>query len=98
MKWRLTLQGNTMILVRYKVIFVKPKYEHAFSEEEELISEEVDETAFTALKIAAFIQKLGQGKTAVPSEWLKKLYPPSEYVRNGQLIGIPDEDKKYLRV
>ena len=92
------LQNDMFKLVRYKVLFVKRGYEHAFSEQEELVSENTDDAAYTAWKIAEFNQELRQGKTAIPRTWLEKGYPPSEYVQNGQLLEIPDDDKRYLRV
>jgi hypothetical protein len=90
------LHDDMLKLVRYKVLFVKREYEHAFPEEEDLVSENMDGTAFTAWKVAEFIQGLRKGKTEVPGSWGAS-YP--EGYRNGKLLtGLPDEDKKYLRV
>jgi DNA-binding beta-propeller fold protein YncE len=91
--------GDDMLkLVRYKVLFVKREYEHAFPEREELVSDRMDGSAFTAWKIAEFIQGLGSQTTTVPNRWRDKGYPQSEFVMNGKLVGLNDEDKKYLRV
>jgi hypothetical protein len=89
--------GDDMLkLIRYKVLFVKREYEHAFPEREDLVSENMDGSAFTAWKVAEFIQELGNGKTEVPTKW-GKTYPEGH--RNGNVLtGLPDEDKKYLRV
>jgi len=92
------LQNDMLKLVRYKVLFVKRDYEVAFPEREELVSENMDGAAYTSWKIAEFMQEIGRGQIVAPRRWLEKSYPPLEHVRNGQLIGIPDEDKKYFRV
>jgi hypothetical protein len=87
-------------LVRYKILFVKRDYEHAFDEMEELVTEEMDAAAYTAWKVAEFIQRLqqehGEKRVKVPEKW--KNYPPDGYIVGGYLKGFPDEDKKYLRV
>jgi len=93
---------DTLKLVRYKILFIKRDYETAFPEREELVADSMDATGYTAWKIAEFIQTLGRKKTEVPSKW--KSYPvnldPPEppYRENGILLGLPEEDKKYLRV
>ena len=93
---------DVLKLVRYKILFIKRDYETAFPEAEELVSDPMDATGYTAWKIAEFIQRLGRKKTEVPSKW--KSYPvnldPPEppYRDNGILLGLPEEDKKYLRV
>ena len=56
-------------LVRYKVLFVKREYEHAFEEQEDLVSENLDGAAFTAWKTAEFIQRLAEMETRVPEKW-----------------------------
>ena len=90
------LHDDMLKLVRYKVLFVKREYEHAFREQEDLVSENMDGSAFTAWKIAEFIQSLAKHKTPVPSKW-GKTYPQG--YRNGDVLtGLPDEDKKYLRI
>jgi hypothetical protein len=90
------LRDDMLKLVRYKVLFVKREYEHAFPEQEDLVSENMDGTAFTAWKVAEFIQELAKHKTVVPSAW-GKTYPMN--FRDGNILtGLPDEDKKYLRV
>jgi hypothetical protein len=89
-------------LVRYKILFVKRDLEYAFPEKEELVAEEMDAAAYTAWKVAEFIQQLQHDPTPtkVPAKW--KDYPPSEpagrYRVGDDLKGLPDEDKKYLRV
>ncbi|HEX8632647.1 MAG TPA: hypothetical protein VF703_00695, partial [Pyrinomonadaceae bacterium] len=42
------LRDDMLKLVRYKVLFVKREYEHAFPEQEDLVSENMDGAAFTA--------------------------------------------------
>jgi len=91
------LSGKDMLkLVRYKILFVKRDYEAAFPEAEELVSDPMDETGYTAWKIAEFIQRLANKKTNVPANW--KHYPRSPYRDGDFLLGFPEEDKKYLRV
>jgi hypothetical protein len=92
------LRDDMLKLVRYKILFVKREYEHAFPEREDLVSDNMDGSALTAWKIAEFIQELGRGDTAVPTKWKDKGYPPAEFVRDGKLIGLREDDKKYLRL
>ena len=92
------LRDDMLKLVRYKVLFVKREYEHAFPEQEDLVSENMDGAAFTAWKVAEFIQMLGRGEMRVPHKWAEKEYPGGGHVRDGLLLGLRDSDKKYLRV
>lgn len=92
------LRNEMLKLVRYQVLFVRREYEHAFAEKEALIVESLDCEAFTAWKIAEFMQELSRGETPVPERWLKKNYPPQECVCNSKLIDLPPEDRKYLRL
>jgi hypothetical protein len=93
---------NILKLVRYKILFIKRDYEHAFQEVEELVSDNTDETGYTAWKIAEFIQRLAKRETRVPGSW--KSYPvneppPTLPYRDGDiLLGLPEKDKKFLRV
>jgi len=92
------LHDDMLKLVRYKVLFVRREYEYAFPEQEDLVSDNMDGSAFTAWKIAEFIQDLHRQTTRVPLKWKDKNYPPREFIKDGYLNGIPHEDKKYLRV
>ena len=96
------LRDDMLKLVRYKVLFVKREYEHAFPEQEDLVSENMDAAAFTAWKVAEFIQSLAREpyQTRVPTRWGQK-YPSAKYRAGTEgewLKGLPDDDKKYLRV
>jgi DNA-binding MarR family transcriptional regulator len=93
------LRDDMLKLVQYKILFLKRDYEHAFPEQEELITDNIDEAGYTAWKIAAFIQQLREQRhTPVPENW--KQYPPHDpRCREGNtLVGFPEDDKKYLRV
>lgn len=92
------LQDDMLKLVRYKILFVRRDFEHAFPEREDLVYDSMDGSAFAAWKVAEFIQELHKGETAVPEKWIARNYPDPKYVRNGRLTGLDDEDKKYLRV
>src|SRR6266404_811713 len=93
------LHDDMLKLVRYKILFVRREYEYAFPEQEDLVSDNMDGSAFTAWKVAEFIQDLAKEKTHVPSKWRNKNYPPKEFITADEnLRGIPHEDKKYLRV
>ena len=93
------LHDDMLKLIRYKILFVKREYEVAFPEREDLVSENMDGSAFAAWKVAEFIQQLADGKTEVPPKWGTKYpSPQGTYVSNGMLKKFPDEDKKYLRV
>lgn len=98
------LRDDMLKLVRYKVMFVRREYEVAFPEQEDLVSDNLDGSAFTAWKIAEFIQELQKGNTAVPAKWISKGYPSNPappappFQKDGKLLGLPAEHKKYLRV
>jgi len=88
------LSGDDLKLVRYKVLFVKRDHEHAFPEREDLVSADIDESGFTAWKIAEFIQRLDE--TPVPDKWRIKGYPPDGTGK--QIHRLPEDDKQYLRI
>jgi hypothetical protein len=92
------LHDDMLKLVRSKILFVKREYEVAFREHEDLVSDNMDGTAFTAWKAAEFIQSLERGDTDVPHRWRDKNYPPGDCTSNGKLKRLPEDDKKYLRV
>jgi hypothetical protein len=90
-----TCMNNDMLkLVRYRVLFVKRGLEHAFEDEEELVPDNLDESAYKAWKIAEFVGQLGVKER--PAKWRDKNYPAGD---GGDKIGnLPEEDTKYLRV
>jgi hypothetical protein len=97
------LNDDKLKLVRYKILFVKRGYEHAFAEQEELVPDNMDGSAFTAWKIAEFIQTVANverlveaHRVPVPRSWTD--YPGAAYVYGHFLRGFPEADKKYLRV
>jgi hypothetical protein len=101
------LRDDMLKLVRYKILFVKRDYEHVFKEVEELVHDNTDGASYTAWKIAEFIQSLGKdSEIKVPKSWDD--YPKREETKPNQyteqkgtdlmLTGIPEDDKKYLRV
>src|SRR6185295_13601753 len=91
------LSGHMLKLVQYRVLFVRRDYEVAFPEKEELIADRIDEAAFTSWKIAEFIQSLSRGEIEVPGKWRGKNWTPGGTTKDGKLVGLQDEDKKYLR-
>src|SRR5215467_6500652 len=112
------LSGEDLKLVRYKILFTKRDYEHAFGETEALVADDMSDTDFTAWKIAEFVQDLTNKKIEHPKDWVKKNYPQDEYKEESDpndpsqkrksltrtyrdkewLTGIPEKDKKYLRL
>jgi hypothetical protein len=101
------LSDEMLKLVRYKILFVKRDYEHAFPEVEELVHDNMTGSAFSGWKIAQFIQNLGNDEIKIPRKWKdKNNYPPDVKTQEGKpryrdgdrLLGFPEEDKKYLRV
>ena len=96
--------GKCLILWRYKVLFIKRDFEHAFPEQEDLVPDDV--TDITAWKIAEFIQQLGHCKVEVPRKWIEKRYPSptSKYWKtNCESNGEPpteeiDPDKTHERI
>lgn len=96
------LCDDMLKLVRYKILFVKRDYEVAFPEKEELVHDNMTADAFSAWKVAEFIQGLGNRETKIPDGW--KDYPMNEpapkapYQAGGWVLGFPERDKKYLRV
>src|SRR5262245_54700700 len=92
------LRDDMLKLVRFKILFVRREYEYTFPEREDLVPDNMDESSFSAWKTAEFIQELGRKETKVPEKWVSKSYPPDKYREGAYLKGLPDEDKKYLRV
>jgi hypothetical protein len=75
------LTDDMLKLVRYKILFVKRDYEFAFPEREELVSDNMNGSDFTAWKIAEFIQRLGRRppEVRVPDRWRDKNYPAGKH-------------------
>lgn len=99
------LRDDQLKLVRYKILFVKRDYETVLlQDQEELVHDNITDSEYTGWKIAEFIQQLADHKTKVPEKW--KNYPSYETTEDGRhkyrvgntLLGLPEEDKKYLRV
>ena len=91
------LSGEDLKLVRYKVLFIKRDYEWAFQEQEELVYDDMTESAFTAWKIGEFIQVLARDKYEFPDKWEKSAELRAHKV--GRFLrGLPEDDKKHLRV
>lgn len=84
---------DTRKLVRWNIVFLKPGYEVAFPEQEELISGCMSESEFQNCKVAEFARRLPP-RDELPREWQSKGYPPQ---RNGK-IELPSEDCRYIRV
>ncbi len=93
------LHDDMLKLVRYKILFVKRGHEVTFGyEQEDLVSDNIDSAAFVAWKIAEFADNMAKHKIDVPIRLKEKKYPSGDYVENGKLTGLPEEDRKYLRV
>jgi hypothetical protein len=91
------LSDDMLKLVQYRVLFVKRDLEYAFREKEELVPDNMSAQAFTAWKIAEFIQHLDE--VNVPAKWLRKNYPRDCHQRaEDRIEKLPEEDKKYLRL
>lgn len=94
------LSDDQLKLVRYKILFVKRDYEVAFPEREDLVHDNISGEAFTAWKIAEFIQRLP--KETIPDKWRKKKYPKrhddERVPADGFIHRLDEDDKKYLRV
>jgi hypothetical protein len=92
-------------IVRFRILFTKRNYEYAFPAREDLMAEDLSMVAFSAWKLQEFIQSLAERRTPVPERW-RSAYPPDErdregrplYRDQGMLLGIPEEDRKYLQV
>lgn len=88
-------------LVRFKVLFLKRDLEIAFDEQEELVAEDMPKDGFISWKIAEFIQQMSRGEVKQPAKWKEKGYPSNTAggkVENGNVISLPDKDKRFLRV
>jgi hypothetical protein len=105
------LRDDMLKLVKYRVLFVKREYETAFFEHEDVIEDNLDGGALTAWKVAEFAQKLEDRGERIPHKW-GDVYPPKKhrgsydsatkkFVQNDdgrEFNGLPEEDKKYLRL
>jgi hypothetical protein len=69
------LNDDMLKLVRYKILFVKREYETAFDEREDLVSDNMSSSAFTAWKIAEFVQNIHDYR--LPAKWENRSYPES---------------------
>ena len=91
-------------LVRFKVLFLKRNLEVAFPEEEELVPEDMPKEGIISWKIAEFVQKMRNGQVAQPPKWRGANYPPpkeddgSARAQGGNVLELPDQDKRFLRV
>ena len=102
------LRDDLLKLVRYKILFVRREYEVAFPEEEDLVEDNMEATSFAAWKIAEFIQRLHRDGVEIPRRWRERSYPPRDTDERNEfkfltddgkrLKGLPEHDKKYLRV
>jgi hypothetical protein len=96
------LSGEDLKLVRYKILFVKRDYEHAFEEQEELVHDNTTEAAFNAWKVGQFIQDLSPSKNKYrfPDKWNQNKDLQKHKSSQNYLTGFPfeEDDKKYLRV
>ena len=87
------LADEQLKLVRYKILFVMRDYECAFREQEELIHDNLTDSAYSGWKIAEFIQHLPSIEDRdLPANWKK--YKCDKGVK----VHPKAEDKKYLRV
>jgi len=102
------LSDDQLKLVRFKILFVKRDYEAAFREQEALVPDNMTGEAFTAWKVAEFIQKLAEANTPAPDEWPRDAQGKPTYPKDPNalrqkadgwyLLSFPEKDKKYLRV
>jgi hypothetical protein len=87
--------GKCLILWRYKILFIKRDYEHAFDEREDLIPDDV--TDITAWKIAEFVQQMGRCEVPVPRKWIDKRYPkPEEFWKIDNCKNSEDPTKENI--
>jgi hypothetical protein len=94
------LRDDMLKLVKYRILFVKREYEASFGEEEAVIEDNMDGAALTAWKTAEFMEDLRTRGRRIPTKWRDTTYPPNfrDIPNVGEFNGIPEEDKKYLRV
>lgn len=89
-------------LVRFKILFLKRDLEIAFPEQEELVAEDMTKDGFISWKVAEFIQQMSRGEVKQPGKWKEENnYPANEdggVVTGGNVIALPDKDKRFLRV
>lgn len=93
------LRDDMLKLVRYRVLFVKREYEAVFDDQTEVIEDNMDGSALTAWKVAEFMKTLQDKGRQIPTKW-PSTYPKGfrDQPADGLFNGLPDEDKKYLRV
>ena len=105
------LRDDMLKLVKYRVLFVKREYETAFFEHEDVIEDNLDGGALTAWKTAEFAQHLEERGERIPHKW-GDVYPPKHHrgyfdetthkwvpdPTGKYFNGLPQEDKKYLRL
>jgi len=91
------LNDDMLKLVRYKILFVKREYETAFDEREDLVSDNMSSSAFTAWKIAEFVQNIHDYR--LPAKWENRSYPESWDRPDTYFLSDKDRaDAKYAKL
>jgi hypothetical protein len=78
------------------VLFVKPGHECVLSEGWDTVPDNIDFNICASLKKEQLLWEMRRGRIPVPGTWQIGLSP--KYVREGNLRGLSEEDKEYLRV
>jgi hypothetical protein len=91
------LSGQDLKLVRYKILFTKRDHEHAFQEQETIVSYPTTATDFAGLKVAEFMCDLDEEER--PQLWIDKQYPKEAHQTGSNTIrDIPPSDRKYIKI
>jgi hypothetical protein len=91
------LTHSGLILVRCTYLFIKRDYETILKCNEEVLHGPVDERQFVDAQLAALLQELGNGEVEAPAKWIAQGYPEG-FVVDGKLLGIPAEDRRFMKL
>ena len=95
--------SKEIIVTKYQVVYLKRDFEAILHNEQLLVMENMDDNGFTSWKIAEFVQAMQEKRVLLPECWTNpNQFPGCDYWEeiDGKryLIGLPEEEKKYLRI
>jgi hypothetical protein len=90
------LSGDDLRIVRYYIVFTKRGLECIFPERVEIIDYVTTGESFFALKVTEFLQMVAARYIHQPQKWKAMNYPPPMYLQQDMVLGIPDDDQRYI--
>jgi predicted nucleotide-binding protein len=98
----LYIGGTPPTLIRYQILFIKPGFEVAFPEMQELVANRIRLLEFSGFELFRFFSESATGSIRRPVKWVSLDYPPSNFVKaedkvfGGESWRLPEDDWQYL--